>query len=66
MQSQGGNAGSASALLGVSMFALGAISVPFTGIGGTSALSMGLTIMGCYALAIIMFTTLVRRTPKQA
>jgi len=65
MQSQGKSAGSASALLGVSMFALGAISVPITGIGGTSALSMGLTIMGCYALAIIMFTTLVR-TPKAA
>ncbi|MFZ4834363.1 multidrug effflux MFS transporter [Rouxiella sp. Mn2063] len=64
MQSQGKSAGSASALLGVAMFALGAISVPITGIGGTSALSMGLTIMGCYALAIIMFATLVRRTPK--
>ncbi|WP_192457532.1 multidrug effflux MFS transporter [Musicola keenii] len=52
MQSQGGKAGSASALLGLSMFALGALSVPLTGLsGGTSALSMGVVILTCYLLA---------------
>lgn len=62
MQSQGKNAGSASALLGVCMFALGAIAVPVTGFGSMPALSMGLTILGCYAIAILMFITLVRKT----
>lgn len=55
MQSQGKNAGSASALLGVCMFALGATAVPFTGIGGTSALSMGMTICSCFIIAILIF-----------
>lgn len=62
MQSQGDKAGSASALLGVSMFTLGAISVPLTGLFGTSAISMALVIAICYALAIGAFTLLVRRT----
>ncbi|MEG3134802.1 multidrug effflux MFS transporter [Rouxiella sp. T17] len=62
MQSQGRNAGSASALLGVFMFALGATAVPLTGIGGTSALSMGLTICGCFFIAILMFVFLARPT----
>ncbi|MFD3241342.1 multidrug effflux MFS transporter [Rahnella perminowiae] len=61
MQSQGKNAGSASALLGVCMFALGAIAVPVTGFGSQPALSMGLTILGCYAIAIVMFVMLVRK-----
>ncbi|MBF7954814.1 multidrug effflux MFS transporter [Rahnella victoriana] len=61
MQSQGKNAGSASALLGVCMFALGAVAVPVTGFGNHPALSMGLTILGCYAIAILMFVTLVRK-----
>ncbi len=62
MQSQGKNAGSASALLGVCMFALGATAVPFTGIGGTSALSMGLTLCGCFFIAIMMFIFLANPT----
>jgi len=62
MQSQGRNAGSASALLGVCMFALGATSVPLTGIGGTSALSMALTICGCFAIAILIFIFVARPT----
>ncbi|CAI2512541.1 multidrug effflux MFS transporter [Serratia proteamaculans] len=62
MQSQGDKAGSASALIGVSMFALGACSVPLTGLGGTSSVSMALTIVGCYAVAITLFTLLVRKT----
>ena len=58
MQSQGHRAGSASAVLGVTMFTLGGLSVPVTGIGGTSVLTMTATIFGCYMLAILMFTLL--------
>ncbi|MCG8708177.1 multidrug effflux MFS transporter [Brenneria sp. 4F2] len=61
MQSQGDKAGSASALIGVSMFTLGAVSVPLTGLFGTSAMSMALVIVICYALAIGSFALLVRR-----
>ncbi|CAI1797008.1 multidrug effflux MFS transporter [Serratia liquefaciens] len=61
MQSQGDKAGSASALIGVSMFALGACSVPLTGLCGTSSVSMALTIVGCYAIAILLFKLLVRK-----
>ncbi|CAI1103919.1 multidrug effflux MFS transporter [Serratia quinivorans] len=61
MQSQGDKAGSASALIGVSMFTLGACSVPLTGLGGTSSVSMALTIVGCYAVAITLFKLLVRK-----
>jgi len=63
MQSQGKNAGSASAIIGVGMFALGALSVPFTGIGGTSVVTMGLTIWGCYMIAIMIFTFVVAKRP---
>lgn len=62
MQSQGKRAGSASAVIGVTMFTLGAISVPVTGLGGTSVLTMTLTIFGCYLLAIMMFLLLARKT----
>lgn len=62
MQSQGKRAGSASAVIGVTMFTLGAISVPVTGLGGTSVLTMTLTIFGCYLLAIMMFILLARKT----
>ncbi len=62
MQRQGDKAGSASALIGVSMFALGACSVPLTGLGGTSSVSMALTIVGCYAVAIALFNLLVSKT----
>jgi len=61
MQSQGHRAGSASAVIGVTMFTLGAISVPVTGLGGTSVLSMTGTIFGCFMLAILMFTLLAQR-----
>lgn len=61
MQSQGKNAGSASAIIGVGMFTLGALSVPFTGIGGTSVLTMGLTIWGCYMIAILIFTLMAKK-----
>jgi len=65
MQSQGHRAGSASAVIGVTMFTLGGISVPVTGIGGTSVLTMSATIFGCYMLAILMFNLLAQR-PKTA
>ncbi|MEN5015708.1 multidrug effflux MFS transporter [Erwinia sp. Eh17-17] len=65
MQSQGHRAGSASAVIGVTMFTLGGISVPVTGIGGTSVLTMTATIFGCYMLAILMFTVLAQK-PKNA
>lgn len=65
MQSQGHRAGSASAVIGVTMFTLGAISVPVTGIGGTSVLTMTMTIFGCYMLAIILFSLLAKK-PKTA
>jgi len=65
MQSQGHRAGSASAVIGVTMFTLGGISVPVTSIGGTSVMTMAATIFGCYTLAIIMFTLLARK-PENA
>ncbi len=61
MQSQGHRAGSASAVIGVTMFTLGGISVPVTGIGGTSVLTMSATIFGCYMLAILMFNLLAQK-----
>jgi MFS transporter, DHA1 family, multidrug resistance protein len=63
MQSQGHRAGSASALIGVTMFTLGAISVPVTGLGGTSVISMTGTIFGCFMLAIVTFLLLAKK-PK--
>jgi DHA1 family bicyclomycin/chloramphenicol resistance-like MFS transporter len=63
MQSQGHRAGSASAVMGVTMFTLGGIAVPVTGIGGTSVLTMTATIFGCYMLAIILFILLTQK-PK--
>lgn len=64
MQSQGHRAGSASAILGVTMFTLGGIAVPVTGIGGTSVLTMTATIFGCYLLAITMFLFLAQKPEK--
>lgn len=63
MQSQGHRAGSASAVMGVTMFTLGGIAVPVTGIGGTSVLTMTATIFGCYMLAITVFILLTKK-PK--
>ncbi len=61
MQSQGHRAGSASAVIGVCMFSFGAISVPVTGMGGTSIVSMTATIFGCFMLAILMFIFLAQK-----
>ena len=65
MQSQGHRAGSASAVIGVTMFTLGAITVPITGIGGTSVLSMCATIFGCFMMAILMFSVLAKKPLPQ-
>ena len=65
MQSQGHRAGSASAVIGVTMFTLGAITVPITGIGGTSVLSMCATIFGCFMMAILMFSLLAKKPLPQ-
>ncbi|MGB8499449.1 MAG: multidrug effflux MFS transporter [Pantoea agglomerans] len=65
MQSQGHRAGSASAVIGVTMFTLGAITVPITGIGGTSVLSMCATIFGCFMMAILMFNVLAKKPLPQ-
>ncbi|CDK15137.1 DHA1 family transporter [Erwinia amylovora LA635] len=61
MQSQGHRAGSASAVIGVTMFTLGGISVPLTGMGGTSLLTMSATLFGCYMLAIMMFNLMAKK-----
>ncbi len=63
MQSQGQRAGSASAVIGVTMFTLGALAVPVTGMGGTSVISMTLTIFGCFMLAILTFIVLAKKPP---
>ncbi|WP_413733575.1 multidrug effflux MFS transporter [Sodalis sp. RH21] len=56
MQTQSSNAGgSASAVLGVAMFTFGGISVPLSGIGGTSVFTMTLTLWAAYMLAILAF-----------
>ncbi len=65
MQSQGKRAGSASAVIGVTMFTLGSLSVPVTGIGGTSVFSMTATIFGCFMLAILMFIFVAKRPVPQ-
>jgi len=66
MQSQGHRAGSASAVIGVCMFSLGAAAVPITGLGGTSLLSMTATIFGCFMLAILMFILLAQKPAPRA
>ena len=61
MQSQDKNAGSASALLGLVPFILGAITAPLVGIGGGStALPMAVIIMLCNVGALVSFKKLVR------
>ena len=52
-------------MIGVTMFTLGAITVPITGIGGTSVLTMTATIFGCFMLAILMFLLLAKKPLPQ-
>ncbi len=65
MQSQGRRAGSASAVIGVTMFTLGSLSIPVTGLGGTSVFSMTATIFGCFMLAILMFIFVAQKPVPQ-
>ncbi|WP_017754007.1 multidrug effflux MFS transporter [Calidifontibacillus oryziterrae] len=60
MQSQEKNAGSASALLGLVPFILGAISAPLVGIGSAhTALPMAIVIASCNIGALVCFKRLV-------
>ncbi|MEC1347370.1 multidrug effflux MFS transporter [Bacillus haynesii] len=62
MQSQGKSAGSASALLGLLPFILGAAAAPLVGIGGShTALPMAVVILFCNISALACFNMLVRR-----
>ena len=61
MQSQDKNAGSASALLGLVPFILGAITAPLVGIGGgNTAMPMAIVIAICNIGALVCFKKLVR------
>ncbi len=65
MESQGHIAGSASALLGLLPFVLGAVSAPLVGIAGEdTAIPMGLTIFSASALAMISYYGLVKKGEK--
>ncbi len=62
MQTQGKNAGSASALLGVTSFAFGGIIAPLVGIGGgQTAIPMGVVIVCAGCGAILSYLLLVKR-----
>ncbi|WP_335442580.1 multidrug effflux MFS transporter [Neobacillus drentensis] len=62
MQSQGKNAGSASALLGVTSFAFGGIAAPLVGIGGgQTAIPMGIVIVCAGCGAVLSYRILVKR-----
>lgn len=65
MQSLKESAGSGSALIGVTMFTLGATSIPLSGIGGTSVQTMTLTILGCYLMAILTFIFIVEKPAER-
>ncbi|WP_324129223.1 MFS transporter [Erwinia psidii] len=55
MQRQGEHSGTASAWMGMLMFAMGGVSAPLTGIGGISGLSMNVVVLGGYWLALLCF-----------
>ncbi|OIK16192.1 Bcr/CflA family drug resistance efflux transporter [Bacillus sp. MUM 116] len=62
MQSQGNNAGSASALLGVMSLSFGGIVAPLVGIGGgQTAIPMGITIVCAGCGAVLSYLLLVKR-----
>jgi len=62
MQNQSANAGSASALLGLLPFLLGATVAPLVGLGeGKTALPMGLVIAACALIALGAYVVLIRR-----
>ncbi len=49
--------GTASALMGMSMFVFGGIAAPLSGIGGETLLKMSLAITVCYTLALLVALT---------
>ncbi|KQO10840.1 Bcr/CflA family multidrug efflux MFS transporter [Paenibacillus sp. Leaf72] len=62
MQSQGKAAGSASALIGLLSFVIGAIAAPMVGLGGShTALPMGLVIAASSILAVLFYVFMARR-----
>lgn len=67
MESQSQAAGSASALLGLLPFILGALSAPLVGIAGEeTAVPMGLTIFSMCLIALMAYLFLVKKTAKKA
>ncbi|WP_083255974.1 Bcr/CflA family multidrug efflux MFS transporter [Domibacillus iocasae] len=65
METQGHIAGSASALLGLLPFALGAMTAPLVGIAGeNTAVPMGLTIFGASMLAMVAYFGLARSAKR--
>ena len=67
MESQSHVAGSASALLGLLPFVLGALSAPLVGIAGEeTAVPMGLTIFSMCLIALLAYLFLVKKTVKPA
>jgi DHA1 family bicyclomycin/chloramphenicol resistance-like MFS transporter len=62
MQNQARSAGSASALLGVIPFVMGAMVAPLVGVGGSdTAVPMGIVIASCDIGALLSYFVLVRR-----
>ncbi len=59
-------AGSASGLLGVAMFAAGAVVAPIAGVAGTSAVPMAITMVASAAGAVAVLQVLRRRTLSNA
>jgi len=63
MEGQGHVAGSASALLGLLPFILGAITAPLVGVAGEeTAVPMGVIIFSCSAIAILSYVFLSRKS----
>lgn len=66
MEKQGKNAGSASALLGLLSFSLGAIAAPMVGIGGErTAIPMGIVIVCAGSAAVLSYLLLIFRKSKR-
>lgn len=62
MQTQAKNAGSASALMGLSQFSIGAGLAPLVGLGGSAtAVPMGIIIAGCEVCALLIYFFLIRK-----
>jgi DHA1 family bicyclomycin/chloramphenicol resistance-like MFS transporter len=61
---QAGNAGSASALLGVLQFVIGGLATPLVSLGGPgTAVPMSVVVAGFSAMALIVFFALTRPAP---